>query len=158
MRVIYLAGGCFWGIQAYFSRLPGVRESLVGYANSTIASPSYELVCSGVTGAVEAVELCYEEESLPLGAIVDKLLAIIDPSARNYQGNDRGTQYRNGVYYLAESPQDAPIIRARIAAWEQVAGRKAATEVLELRNFTPAEPYHQHYLQKNPNGYCHIKL
>lgn len=156
MRKIYLAGGCFWGIQAYFARVAGVLESSVGYANSQIANPSYELVCSGVSGAVEALELCYDEKHLGLSEIVDRLLAIIDPAALNYQGNDIGTQYRNGVYYLQES--DEAVIQERIRAWEQQNARRAVTEVIPLQNFYLAEPYHQNYLQANPQGYCHIDI
>ena len=156
MRKIYLAGGCFWGIQGYFSRVAGVLESSVGYANSRIANPSYEIVCSGRSGAVEALELCYDEGRLELGEIVDRLLSIIDPAALNYQGNDIGTQYRNGVYYLQES--DEAVIQERIKLWEQHNGRKAVTEVLPLQNFYLAESYHQNYLQANPQGYCHIDI
>lgn len=156
MRKIYLAGGCFWGIQAYFARVAGVLESSVGYANSQIANPSYEIVCSGTSGAVEALELVYDEGRLGLSEIVDRLLSIIDPAALNYQANDIGTQYRNGVYYLQES--DEAVIQERIRAWEQQNALKAATEVLPLQNFYLAEPYHQNYLQANPQGYCHIDI
>lgn len=156
MRKIYLAGGCFWGIQGYFARVAGVLESSVGYANSQIANPSYEIVCSGTSGAVEALELVYDEKQLELSEIVDRLLTIIDPAALNYQGNDIGTQYRNGVYYLQES--DEVVIQERIKLWEQQNGRKAVTEVLPLQNFYLAESYHQNYLQANPQGYCHIDI
>lgn len=156
MRTIYLAGGCFWGIQGYFSRVAGVLESSVGYANSQIANPSYEIVCSGTSGAVEALELVYDEGRLGLGEIVDRLLSIIDPAALNYQGNDIGTQYRNGVYYLQDG--DEVVIQERIRAWEQRSGRKAVTEVLPLQNFYLAESYHQNYLQSHPHGYCHIDI
>lgn len=158
MRKIYLAGGCFWGIQGYFTRVAGVLESSVGYANSRIANPSYELVCSGISGAVEALELVYDEKRLGLSEIVDRLLSIIDPSALNYQANDIGTQYRNGVYYLQEYSSDEAVIQERIHAWEQRSGRKAVTEILPLQNFYLAESYHQNYLQANPHGYCHIDI
>lgn len=158
MRKIYLAGGCFWGIQGYFTRVAGVLESSVGYANSRIANPSYELVCSGISGAVEALELVYDEGRLGLGEIVDRLLSIIDPSALNYQANDIGTQYRNGVYYLQKYSSDEAVIKERVRAWEQRSGRKAVTEILPLQNFYLAESYHQNYLQANPHGYCHIDI
>lgn len=158
MRKIYLAGGCFWGIQGYFTRVAGVLESSVGYANSRIANPSYELVCSGISGAVEALELVYDEKRLGLGEIVDRLLSIIDPSALNYQANDIGTQYRNGVYYLQEYSSDEAVIQERIHAWEERSGRKAVTEILPLQNFYLAESYHQNHLQANPHGYCHIDI
>lgn len=158
MRKIYLAGGCFWGIQGYFTRVAGVLESSVGYANSRIANPSYELVCSGISGAAEALELVYDEGRLGLSEIVDRLLSIIDPSALNYQANDIGTQYRNGVYYLQEYSSDEAVIKERVRAWEQRSGRKAVTEILPLQNFYLAESYHQNHLQANPHGYCHIDI
>lgn len=113
-------------------------------------------MCSGISGAVEALELVYDEKRLGLSEIVDRLLSIIDPSALNYQANDIGTQYRNGVYYLQEG--DEAVIKERIHAWEQRSGRKAVTEILPLQNFYLAESYHQNYLQANPHGYCHIDI
>ena len=156
MAVIYLAGGCFWGVQGYFDRLKGVLDSVVGYANSQIANPSYELVCSGTSGAAEALRLEYDESVLSLREIMERFLSIIDPCALNYQGNDRGTQYRNGVYY--EDSQSESVIREYLKKWEQRQNRKAVTEILPLANFYEAESYHQKYLEKNPNGYCHIDI
>ncbi|AWK62270.1 peptide methionine sulfoxide reductase MrsA [Helicobacter cinaedi PAGU611] len=156
MAVIYLAGGCFWGMQGYFDRLKGVLDSSVGYANSKIANPSYDLVCSGASGAVETLKLEYDESALSLREIIERFLSIIDPCALNYQGNDRGTQYRNGVYY--EDSQSESVIRECLKKWEQGQNRKAVTEILPLANFYEAESYHQKYLEKNPNGYCHIDI
>ena len=156
MAVIYLAGGCFWGMQGYFDRLKGVLDSSVGYANSKIANPSYDLVCSGASGAVETLKLEYDESALSLREIIERFLSIIDPCALNYQGNDRGTQYRNGVYY--EDSQSESVIRECLKKWEQGQNRKAVTEILPLTNFYEAESYHQKYLEKNPNGYCHIDI
>ena len=156
MAVIYLAGGCFWGVQGYFDRLKGVLDSVVGYANSQIANPSYELVCSGTSGAVETLKLEYDESVLSLREIMERFLSIIDPCALNYQGNDRGTQYRNGVYYV--DLENENVIRECLRAWEQRQNRKAVTEILPLVNFYEAESYHQKYLEKNPNGYCHIDI
>lgn len=156
MAVIYLAGGCFWGMQGYFDRLKGVLDSSVGYANSKIANPSYDLVCSGASGAVETLKLEYDESALSLREIIEQFLSIIDPCALNYQGNDRGTQYRNGVYY--EDSQSESVIRECLKKWEQGQNRKAVTEILPLANFYEAESYHQKYLEKNPNGYCHIDI
>ena len=156
MAVIYLAGGCFWGMQGYFDRVKGVLDSVVGYANSQIANPSYELVCSGASGAVETLKLEYDESALSLREIMERFLSIIDPCALNYQGNDRGTQYRNGVYY--EDSQSESVIRECLKKWEQRQNRKAVTEILPLANFYEAESYHQKYLEKNPSGYCHIDI
>lgn len=159
MAIIYLAGGCFWGIQSYFDRINGVLSSQVGYANSLIENPTYELVCSGKSGAAEAVELHYNEQILSLCEIVSRLFDIINPCALNFQGNDIGTQYRNGVYFLASRQNsDEPIIRSCLASWEKMHGRKAVTQIAKLQNFYPAESYHQKYLQRNPQGYCHIDI
>lgn len=157
--VIYLAGGCFWGIQGYFDKLSGTLDSAVGYANSLVDSPSYEMVCSGASGAVETLELIYDSDRISLDEITARLLSIIDPCALNYQGNDIGTQYRSGIYYLRESAaHDEPIITKRIRFWEQHHGRKSVLEIQPLQNFYPAEPYHQRYLQAHPQGYCHIDI
>lgn len=156
MAVIYLAGGCFWGIQGYFDKLKGTLSSQVGYANSAVRNPSYEFVCSGNSRAVEALELYYDENLLPLREIVGRFLSIINPCALNFQGNDIGTQYRNGVYFVRES--DESIIRESLRQWEKKHNAKAVTEIEQLQNFYPAESYHQKYLEKNPLGYCHIDI
>ena len=156
MAVIYLAGGCFWGMQGYFDRVKGVLDSVVGYANSKIANPSYELVCSGASGAVETLKLEYDESALSLREIMERFLSIIDPCALNYQGNDRGTQYRNGVYYVDSKSEG--VVRECLKKWEQRQNLKAVTEILPLANFYEAESYHQKYLEKNPSGYCHIDI
>lgn len=156
MALIYLAGGCFWGIQGYFDKLNGVCNSIVGYANTLIANPSYELVCTGRSGAVEALELHYNEQILSLEEIVGRFLSIIDPCALNFQGNDVGSQYRNGIYFVNQS--DECIIKDCLRAWEEAHQARAVTEILPLQNFYPAEAYHQKYLQKHPQGYCHIDI
>ena len=156
MAVIYLAGGCFWGLQGYFDKLSGVLSSQVGYANSDIAYPSYEIVCSGLSGAVETLELYFDEQILPLNEIIGRFLSIIDPTALDFQGNDRGTQYRNGVYFT--DAENEEVIRQCLRIWEEKHNKKAVTEVFALRNFYPAESYHQKYLLKNPHGYCHIDI
>lgn len=156
MAVIYLAGGCFWGMQAYFDNINGVTHSQVGYANSAINSPSYELVCSGKSEAAETLELIYDANKILLSDIISHFLHIIDPCALNFQGNDIGTQYRNGVYFI--NKDDEVIIRNVLHIWEVKHNKKAVTEILALKNFYPAESYHQKYLLKNPNGYCHIDI
>ncbi|GAB0174046.1 peptide-methionine (S)-S-oxide reductase MsrA [Helicobacter trogontum] len=156
MAVIYLAGGCFWGIQGYFDRMHGVIETAVGYANSRITNPSYELVCSGSSGAVESLKLEYDDKILTLHEITERFLSIIDPCALNFQGNDKGTQYRSGVYYIDMG--DKSIIQECLKQWEEKHSLKTVTEVLPLANFYLAEAYHQKYLAKNPSGYCHIDI
>lgn len=155
-REIYLAGGCFWGTEAYLGKLPGVLETEVGYANSRMADPSYEDVCWGDTNAVECVRVRYDASVIPLPLLLDAYLRTIDPTSVNRQGNDRGSQYRTGIYWTNEA--DAPVVREKRAALERQIGSPVAIEVMPLESFYPAEPHHQKYLQKNPMGYCHVSL
>lgn len=155
MKDIYLAGGCFWGVEEYFSRIDGIVESEVGYANGNEENPSYERVCTGITGFVEAVKLTYDERLIGLEGILKVFFHIIDPTMLNRQGPDLGTQYRTGIYYLGDEEEE---IKAYIRSIEANYTRPIVTEVLRLKNYYPAEDYHQDYLKKNPNGYCHIDL
>ncbi len=155
-QTIYLAGGCFWGVQGYFDLLEGVLSSQVGYANSKVESPSYQQVCSGVTQAVEAVEITFDSTLLSLEVLLKRFFSIIDPFALNYQGNDVGTQYRSGIYTNEEKMLEE--IEGFVNALQKQYSKKIVTEVSLLENFYLAETYHQKYLAKNPNGYCHIDL
>lgn len=156
IKKIYLAGGCFWGVQEYFSRINGVIKTYVGYANSNVENPSYELVCSGTTKAVEAVEIEYENKIVSLEELIDELFKIIDPTLLNRQANDVGTQYRTGIYYV--DSKEEIIISEKIKKLQEKYSKPIRTEVMALNNFWLAEEYHQDYLKKNPNGYCHIKF
>lgn len=156
MKKIYFAGGCFWGVAEYFSRINGVIDTIVGYANSTLENPSYEEVCTGKTNSAETVEISYDENIISLNKLLCKFFEIIDPISLNKQGNDIGTQYRTGVYYLYE--EDKSIIDEFINNIQNNYDKKIVVENLKLINFYKAEEYHQDYLKKNPNGYCHIKL
>lgn len=155
-REIVLAGGCFWGTEAYLKRLPGVLETEVGYANSQVEHPAYEEVCTGTTNAAEAVRVIYDHDVIPLPLLLEAYFRTIDPTALNRQGNDRGTQYRTGIYWT--DGQDAPAIAAALAKVERHLGRPVRVEAGPLRNFFPAEGYHQGYLDANPSGYCHVNL
>ncbi|WP_027119979.1 peptide-methionine (S)-S-oxide reductase MsrA [[Mycoplasma] testudinis] len=156
MEKIVLAGGCFWGIQEYFSRIKGVIKTVSGYANSTVDNPSYQLVCSGRTNAAEAVEISYDPNVVSLNEILEKMFKVIDPTVMNRQGNDRGTQYRTGIYWInnAHAQEVYDFISKKQSEYSQ----KIVTETIPLKNFFDAEEYHQDYLKKNPGGYCHIKL
>lgn len=154
LKTIYLAGGCFWGTQHLFSLVPGVKESITGYANSRIADPSYREVCTGQTGAAETVEVIYDPAEVGLTDLLQLYFKSIDPTSLNRQGNDRGTQYRTGIYYT--DPADKPAIDAALATLQRRYTQPLAIESGELENFYPAEEYHQDYLDKNPGGYCHI--
>lgn len=153
MKTIYLAGGCFWGVQKYFDQFPGVLETEVGYANGPDKTPGYSDVCQG-SGHAETVRIRYDEGTISLKELLAYYFMVIDPLSVNRQGNDRGIQYRTGIYYTAESQR--PEIEAVFRDQEEKAGAKLAVEVGPLENFFPAEEYHQKYLDKNPGGYCHI--
>ena len=153
MQTIYLAGGCFWGVQKYFDQFDGVLATEVGYANGPEEAPSYRDVCNS-SGHAETVKIEYDPEVISLTDLLGYYFMVIDPLSINRQGNDRGVQYRTGIYYTDES--QLPEIKAVYKEQEEKAGAKLAVEMEPLKNFYTAEEYHQKYLDKNPNGYCHI--
>ena len=156
IREIYLAGGCFWGVEGYFKRIEGVKDTTCGYANGKTANPSYEDVCRHNTGHAETVRVLFDTDVINLEDLLIYYFRIIDPVSVNKQGNDVGTQYRTGIYYTDESL--LPVIKAAVEREQRKYNEKIAVEVLPLENFYSAEEYHQNYLDKNPNGYCHINL
>ena len=153
MERIYLAGGCFWGLQKFFDQFEGVERTEVGYANGPDAAPSYQEVCAS-SGHAETVLVEYDETKMPLKKLLDYYFMVIDPVSVNRQGHDEGIQYRTGIYYASED--QLPAIREIFEREEQKAGQKLAVAVEPLKNFFSAEEYHQKYLEKNPGGYCHI--
>lgn len=153
-KIIYLAGGCFWGTAHLFSLVPGVSESQAGYANSVIPHPSYKEVCTGLTGAAETVKVVYDPDEVSLSSLLRLYFKSIDPLSLNRQGGDVGTQYRTGIYY--SDPADAPVVEAELATLARRHTQPLAIESGPLQNFYPAEDYHQDYLYKNPDGYCHV--
>lgn len=156
LREIWLAGGCFWGVEAYLDRVPGVAMTTVGYANGDTENPTYEDVCYRNTGHAEAVHVKYDPERISLEELLEQFFLIIDPTVLNRQGNDVGSQYRTGVYYQEDS--DRVRILNFIAAEQEKYSRPIVTEVEELEHYYLAEEYHQKYLEKNPGGYCHISF
>ena len=153
MKTIYLAGGCFWGVEAFFKKKDFTRDTEVGYANSIEEDPSYKRVCTGMTKAAETLRLDFEGD---LRNVLDEYFKIIDPTVMNRQGPDHGSQYRTGIYYLDD--EDRQIILDYIESVKKNYRAEIVTEVRKLENFYPAEEYHQDYLDKNPGGYCHIDL
>lgn len=151
---IYFAGGCFWGTEHFLKQIRGVESTQAGYANSVVANPSYEQVCSGKTDAAETVKVVYDPEVVNLNLLLDLYFKTIDPTSLNRQGNDRGTQYRAGIYYT--DWEDVTVINQAIKDLSPQYDKAIVIEVKPLTNFYPAETYHQDYLDKNPNGYCHI--
>ncbi|GFN35572.1 peptide-methionine (S)-S-oxide reductase MsrA [Tepidimicrobium xylanilyticum] len=156
MKEIVLAGGCFWGVEEYFSRIDGVIETKVGYANGNTENPTYEEVCTNTTGHAEACHVKYDETVLPLEELLNRFWRIIDPTLLNRQGPDIGSQYRTGIYYMEE--EDLPTIMKTFEEQKKKYDKPIVTEVEPLKVFYEAEEYHQKYLKKNPNGYCHIDL
>lgn len=154
MDTIYLAGGCFWGVEKYFSLIPGVIATQTGYANGRTSNPTYEDVCRRQTGHAETVKIDYDPTVVTLPFLLEQYYAVIDPCAVNRQGNDVGTQYRTGIYF--EKPEDAAVIEESLKELQTRLGRSVAVEARPLQNYYPAEDYHQAYLDKNPYGYCHI--
>ena len=150
---IYLAGGCFWGCQKYFDLIDGVVETEVGYANGPIPHPSYEQV-KAHAGHAETVRVVYNPEVLPLTRLLDAYYRVIDPTSVNRQGEDEGVQYRTGIYYT--DAEDLPTLRASLDRLAAGLDKPLAVELKPLENFYSAEEYHQKYLEKTPNGYCHI--
>ncbi len=154
METIYLAGGCFWGVEHFFSQFEGIEETEVGYANSIIANPSYEQVVSKSTQATECVKIEYDPNTISLIQILYAYFQIIDPTSLNKQGNDIGTNYRTGIY--TTDPKELETIESFVKKAQKFYSKPIVIEVEKLTNFYPAEAYHQDYLLKNPYGYCHI--
>lgn len=155
-KTIYLAGGCFWGVEAYFERIDGVIDAVSGYANGRTDNPSYEDVIYHNTGHAETVKVTYNPDKLSLDDILQYYFRIIDPTLLNQQGNDRGSQYRTGVY-STDSDEQA-VIAAALNQLQERFKKPLVVENQPLLQFFDAEEYHQDYLVKNPNGYCHVDL
>ncbi|MDO4699025.1 MAG: peptide-methionine (S)-S-oxide reductase MsrA, partial [Pasteurellaceae bacterium] len=154
-KEIYLAGGCFWGTEAFMQRIKGVIDAESGYANGGTLNPTYRDVCNG-SGHAEVVKVTYNAEQISLEKLLDYYFKVIDPVSVNQQGADKGIQYRTGIYYV--DPQDLPVIETALNDLQTQYTEPLAVEKLPLEHYFPAEEYHQDYLDKNPNGYCHIDI
>lgn len=153
-KTIYFAGGCFWGTEHYFKMIKGVVGTTVGYANSIMENPSYKDVCSGDTLAAETVKVDYDPSLVSLEFLTRMFFHAIDPTSLNRQGNDIGTQYRTGIYYTDN--EDLAEIYKVFEEQRSTTEGEIVVEVKALQNFYAAEDYHQDYLDKNPDGYCHM--
>ena len=156
LESIWLAGGCFWGVEAYMARVYGVYDVTSGYANGTTEEPTYEEVLYENTGHAETVHVQYDPERIDLESLVSQFFMIIDPTMLNQQGNDRGTQYRTAVFY--ENEEDRAVIDGVMATEKERYEKPIVTEIEPLEHYYLAEEYHQDYLEKNPDGYCHIEF
>ncbi|MGL5904410.1 MAG: peptide-methionine (R)-S-oxide reductase MsrB, partial [Cetobacterium sp.] len=144
------------GVEAYVEKIDGVLYAVSGYANGSTENPSYEDVVHRDTGHAETVHVTYDSDVISLEKLLKYYFRIIDPTSLNKQGNDRGTQYRTGVFYTDE--EDKEVILKELALLQKSYSKKIVVEAKPLENFYLAEEYHQEYLKKNPGGYCHIDL
>lgn len=156
MKVIYLAGGCFWGTEHYIRQFDGVTETVTGYANGHIPNPSYRQVYTDGTGHVECVKVTYDTDIISTATLCKLFFRSIDPLLVNRQGEDTGTRYRTGIYWT--DTEDRQTVEEVCTGIQKRCGSPLAVERLPLQCFYPAEDYHQDYLINNPGGYCHISL
>ena len=153
MKTIYFAGGCFWGVQRYFSLAKGVVSTKVGYANGTKDNPKYEDLKEGLDDAAETVKIDYDEKVISLEKLLELYLRVVNPYSLNKQGEDEGTQYRTGIYFT--DPNKEEII---LKYFESIDLKNHMIEIKPLNKFFDAEQYHQDYLLIHPTGYCHINM
>ena len=152
-KIIYIAGGCFWGVEKYYQLLKGVISTRVGYANGDKEYPTYEELKTHKVTHAETLRLIYDDKEISLEKILEHFLRFVDPYSVDKQGEDVGHQYRSGVYFVDQ--KDEKIIRNY---FQKNLNPDYKIEVKKLENFYDAEEYHQDYLNKNPNGYCHVNL
>lgn len=156
-ETVVLAGGCFWGVEDLIRKIPGVVDTEVGYTGGSLDKPTYEHVKKGATGHAESVRIVFEPQKVSLETILDHFFRLHDPTTKNRQGNDIGTQYRSAIFYANDTQKKvAEAVKAKVDAsgkWKS----PVVTEIVPLGTFTAAEGYHQDYLVKNPGGYtCHF--
>jgi peptide methionine sulfoxide reductase msrA/msrB len=155
VKEVYFAGGCFWGTEHFFQQIRGVVATEVGYANGNVKNPTYEQVVSHTTGFAETVKVKYDPEQVDLRLLIDLYFKTIDPTSLNQQGNDRGDQYRTGIYSTDKDTE--AIVKEEVTKLSKNFSKPVVVETIPLKNFYKAEDYHQDYLGKNPGGYCHIE-
>jgi len=154
-EITTLGGGCFWCLDPIFGELVGVKAVEVGYAGGTVADPSYQDVCSGTTGHAEVVQISFDPELIPFGAILEVFFSVHEPTTPNRQGADVGPQYRSAIFYHSEEQRQAAEDVIRQIEADGVWDAPIVTEVTQFSMFYPAEAYHQNYFRNNPNqGYC----
>ena len=156
MKTIYFAGGCFWGTEHFLRQFDGVLDTVVGYANGNLPNPSYEKVYTDQTGHVECVKVTYDEKLISLATLCRLFFKSIDPLSLNRQGDDVGTRYRTGIYWTDDA--DREVVTEVYDEIQRRHSEPLAVEKTQLECFYPAEEYHQDYLVKNLEGYCHLPL
>ncbi|GMA20552.1 peptide methionine sulfoxide reductase MsrA 1 [Arsenicicoccus piscis] len=158
-ETLYLAGGCFWGLERIMWKVPGVISTAVGYTGGYTPNPTYEQTCTGRTGHTESVQVVYDPQQVSAERLIATLFENHDPTTANRQGNDVGTQYRSAIYWTTDAQGEAAR-RTRDAFQQVLDDRNLGTITTELRPMSEAGPfyyaedYHQQYLAKNPGGYC----
>ena len=154
-EVAILAGGCFWCLEAVYDELKGVESVESGYIGGNVPNPSYQAVCSGMTGHAEAVRITFDPKTVDYDTILHIFFTIHDPTTLNYQGNDHGTQYRSAIFYTSEAQKETADRVIREFTDEKVFPSRIVTEVVAAPEFYVAENYHQEYFANNPNQpYC----
>jgi len=156
--VATFAGGCFWGVEKAFLKVPGIERTKVGYAGGTTEDPTYREVCSGRTGHAEAIEIIYNPEKADYNQLLEVFWAVHDPTQVNRQGNDVGTQYRSVIFYHDAEQEEKAKSSIKKLEESEIFQKPIATELVPAEKFWPAEDYHQKYLQVNPGGYCHVNM
>lgn len=153
MKTYVLGGGCFWCLDSAFSQFRGITDVEVGYTGGHVAAPTYEAVCSGITGHAEVAKVTFDELQISESAVLDIFFTLHDPTQLNRQGHDVGTQYRSSMFYADEIQKQE--FAAAVARASQVWPGQVVTEISPLVDYWPAEEYHQNFFAKNPNqGYC----
>ena len=147
------AAGCFWGVEEFFRKMPGVLKTQVGYTGGKTSNPKYDQMHDGQTGHAESLEIVFDPNIVSYQSLMDKFFKMHDPTTLNRQGNDEGNQYRSAIFYNSEKQkQEAMAFKAKVeksGAWK----KPVVTEITQAQKFWPAEDYHQKYLVKNPGGY-----
>jgi peptide methionine sulfoxide reductase msrA/msrB len=156
-EIATLAGGCFWGMEEIIRKIPGVLDTKVGYTGGSVPNPTYKLICTGITGHAEAVQIHFDPAKISYEQVLGYFFRMHDPTTLNRQHNDRGTQYRSAIFYHSDAQkQTAEQVKARVdksGKWP----KPVVTEITKASEWWPAEDYHQKYLVKNPGGYnCHF--
>jgi len=159
LQAATFGAGCFWCVEAVFERLKGVEEVVSGYAGGHVANPTYEAVCTGTTGHAEVCRISYDPKRISYAELLEVFWRTHDPTTRNRQGNDVGTQYRSVIFYHdVEQKRIAEELKAKLDA-EHIWNRPIVTEIASLDKFWPAEDYHQNYYENNPEkGYCAVVI
>ncbi len=153
IETITLGGGCFWCTEAVYEQVDGVTAVESGYCNGQVLHPTYQQVCEGDTGHAEVVRVAFDNARITLREVLEIFFVVHDPTTRNRQGNDVGTQYRSGIYW--HEPAQAAVAQAVLDEANAAHGGRVVTELTRLDNYSRAEDYHQHYFANHPNaGYC----